>query len=173
MASAIHISEAVSIGLHAALCLSVDPGRYWSSREIASRYRVSEAHLAKVMSSLVRAGLITTVRGPHGGARLVRPPSEITLLAVFEAIDGPMTMDACLLRAGEGCGALSCRLGPRLSAYNQSIREFFASVRLADLIGQVPAGTVAQEQLPVCEPICKGLADAVVAKPAVRVRKPR
>lgn len=139
MASAVHISEAVSIGLHAALCLSSDPQRYWSSREIAGRFRFSEAHLAKVMTSLIRAGLITTLRGPRGGARLRRSPAEITLLEVFEAIDGPMTMDACLLRAGEGCGSLSCRLGPRLVAFNRSIREFFASVRLADLVGQVPA----------------------------------
>ena len=143
MASVVHISEAVSIGIHAALCLSVDPKRYWSSREIASRFRFSEAHLAKVMASLIRAGMVTTVRGPHGGARLIRSPAEITLLEVVEAIDGPMTMDACLLGAGEGCGSLSCRLGSKLVAYNQSIREFFASVRLADLVGQVPSGTVA------------------------------
>ncbi|MEI8242771.1 MAG: Rrf2 family transcriptional regulator [bacterium] len=145
MASVIHISEAVSIGVHAALCLSSEPNRYWSAREIVARYHFSEAHLAKVMASLVRARIVTAVRGPRGGARLRRPPAEITLLEIFEAIDGPMTMDNCLL-APDGCGSLCCQLGPRLAAYNQSIRDFFASSRLADLAGQVPAGTLNRSQ---------------------------
>ena len=138
MASVIHISEAVSIGVHAALCLSSDPTRYWSTSEIVSRFHVSEAHLAKVMAALVRAHLVTAVRGPHGGARLRRPPAEITLLEIYEAIDGPMTMDPCLLGA-KGCGSPCCQLGPRLASFNQSIREIFASTHLADLARQFPA----------------------------------
>ena len=138
MSSVVHISEAVSIGVHAVLCLSSEPDRYWSAREIVGRYHFSEAHLAKVMASLVKARIVTAVRGPHGGARLQRPPAEITLLEVYEAIDGAMTMDPCLLGA-DGCGTLCCQLGPRLAAYNQSIREMFASLRLVDLAGQVTA----------------------------------
>ncbi len=137
MASIVHISEAVSIGVHAVLCLSTDPNRYWSAREIVARYPFSEAHLAKVMAALSRAQLVTTVRGPNGGARLRRAPAEITLLEVYEAIDGPMTMDPCLLGA-KGCGSLCCQLGPRLASHNQSLREMFASLRLADLTGQPP-----------------------------------
>ena len=138
MASIVHISEAVSIGVHAAICLSADPARYWSAREIVSRYHFSEAHLAKVMAALVRSGLVTAVRGPRGGARLSRPPAEISLLEIYEAIDGPMTMESCLLGA-EGCGLTCCQVGPRLAAYNQSIREMFATMHLSDLAGQSPA----------------------------------
>lgn len=141
MASIIHISEAVSIGIHAMLCLSADPARYRSAPEIVAKYHFSEAHLAKVMASLARAGLVTAVRGPHGGARLARPPDAITLLEVFEAIDGPMTMDSCLLGA-EGCGALCCQLGPRLASYNDSIREMFGSKRLSELVGQASVARV-------------------------------
>lgn len=138
MAGIVHISEAVSIGVHAAICLGSDPSRNWSSREIVSRFHFSEAHLAKIMASLARAGIVTTVRGPHGGARLRRPPTEVTLLEIYEAIDGPMTMDPCLL-AADGCGSTCCQLGPRLAAHNQSLRELFSVTRLADLAGQVPA----------------------------------
>ena len=145
MASVIHISEAVSIGVHAALCLGSEPNRNWTAREIVARFHFSEAHLAKVMASLARAGLVTAVRGPHGGARLCRCPTEITLLEVYEAIDGPMTMDACLL-APDGCGSGCCQLGPRLAAFNQSIRELFASTRLADLVGQVPGPRVGSSE---------------------------
>lgn len=139
MSSIIRVSEAVSIGVHAALCLSSEPDRYWSANEILARFHVSGAHLAKVMAALTRAGLVVSVRGPHGGARLTRPPGQVTLLAVYEAIDGPMTMDACLL-ASHGCGSTCCQIGPRLAAANQSLREMFAATTLADIKWQ-PAAT--------------------------------
>jgi Rrf2 family protein len=148
MASVIHISDAVSIGVHAVLCLSSDPHRNWSTREIVNRYHFSEAHLAKVMACLARAGIVAAVRGPGGGARLRRPPSEVTILEVYEAIDGPMTMDTCLL-APAGCGSTCCQLGPRLSAFNDDIRQLFAKTSLSDLAGQAAdAGCRAPGTLP-------------------------
>lgn len=135
MASAIRVSEAVSIGLHAALCLSGEPARPWTVREIGTRFHFSGAHLAKVMTALARAGLVTAARGPRGGARLRRPPEEISLLAIYEAIDGPMTMSDCLLGAA-GCGNTCCQLGPKLAAHNQAIRDLFGATTLASLARQ-------------------------------------
>jgi Rrf2 family protein len=139
MASIVHISEAVSIGVHAALCLAAAPERYWSTREILKRYSFSEAHLAKIMAVLVRAGLVVALRGPQGGARLSRPPEQITLLEIYEAIDGPMTMASCLL-GSKGCGAVCCQVGPKLAAVNQSMRDYFGSVCLSDLIKPAATG---------------------------------
>ena len=46
------------------------------------------AYLAKHLQALARAGVLETVKGPRGGYRLARPPAEITVLDVVEAIDG-------------------------------------------------------------------------------------
>jgi len=135
MASAIRISEAVSIGVHAALCMSSDPTRRWTAQEIVERYGFSKAHLAKIMSAMAHAGLVFAMRGPGGGARLRIAPEKITLLAIYEAIDGPMTMSECLL--GErGCGISCCQIGPKLAAYNREIRDLFASTTLDGLAKQ-------------------------------------
>lgn len=143
MASIIRISDAVSIGVHAALCLGSDTRRNWSAQEIVARYHVSPAHLSKVLQTLVRAGIVVTERGPHGGARLKRPPESIPLLSIYEAIDGPMAMDACLL-ASDGCGTKCCSLGSKVAKFNDEIREAFASMTLADLVKlqAVPPRTV-------------------------------
>lgn len=133
MASIIRISDAVSIGVHAALCLASDTNRNWSAQEIVARYDVSPAHLSKVLQTLVRAGIVATERGPRGGAKLKLPPEKITLLSIYEAIDGPMKMEACLL-APVGCGSDCCRLGTKLAKYNDEIREAFSSMTLADLV---------------------------------------
>ena len=135
MASAIRISDAVSIGMHAVLCLGSDPARPWTVREIGARFHFSKAHLAKVVTALRRAGLVTAVRGPRGGARLRLPPDKITLLAIYEAIDGPMTMSDCLLGSA-GCGITCCPLGSKLAGYNRAIRDVFGATTLADLAQQ-------------------------------------
>ncbi len=135
MGSIIHISEAVTIGLHAAICLGSDPERNWSAREIVERFSFSEAHLAKVMAGLARAGIVRAERGRHGGARLSRAPENVTLLEIYEAIDGPMAMEDCLL-APDGCGSKCCQLGPKLAAHNEALRKVFATTTLADLAYQ-------------------------------------
>ena len=48
--------------------------------DIAKAYGISELFLFKLIKPLVENGLIETVRGRHGGLRLARPASEITLL---------------------------------------------------------------------------------------------
>ncbi|MEP6851169.1 MAG: Rrf2 family transcriptional regulator [bacterium] len=43
-----------------------------------------------ILSDLRRAGLVRSQRGAHGGYALARPAAEITLGAVFRAVDGPL-----------------------------------------------------------------------------------
>jgi Rrf2 family protein len=55
--------------------------------------------LAKVISGLVTAGLVVTSRGMGGGVVLARPPEEITLLQVIQAVDGPILLSQTLSRS--------------------------------------------------------------------------
>ncbi len=57
-------------------------------REIADLYGLSRAYVAKVMSRLTRAGILSSARGPRGGFRLARNASEINFLEVVEAVGG-------------------------------------------------------------------------------------
>jgi Rrf2 family protein len=59
-----------------------------SVREVAGQTAVPGAHLAKVIQSLVRAGLVETTRGRGGGVRLARDPAEITVRQAVEAVQG-------------------------------------------------------------------------------------
>jgi Rrf2 family protein len=51
---------------------------------------LSAGYIAKIFQSVSRAGIVEAVPGPSGGYRLARAPSEIPLLAVVEALDGPL-----------------------------------------------------------------------------------
>jgi Rrf2 family protein len=60
------------------------------SVELARGTGLRQQFLRKLLTLLVRARLLLSLKGPHGGYRLARPAKDITLLDVVEAIDGPV-----------------------------------------------------------------------------------
>ncbi len=60
---------------------------------IASHFKLPAAYAAKVMTQLVRAGVLQSDRGPRGGFRLARPANTISVLEIVEAVDGPLSAD--------------------------------------------------------------------------------
>ena len=106
-----------------------------ASHHIAAARGIPERFLLKVLKPLVTAGVLRSLKGPNGGFRLARPASQITLLEVVEAADGPLRGDAPLV-AREGGG----RLGPRLGAVCQGVadlvRRQLGQVRISDLVGK-------------------------------------
>lgn len=93
----LRISEASRIGLHAMVYIATHNAKPVTTKEIASTFKVSEAHLSKVLQRLVRASLIQSTRGPLGGFKLIKDPSQITLLDIIEIIDGRLVPSICLL----------------------------------------------------------------------------
>jgi Rrf2 family protein len=130
----LRISDAASLALHAMGLLATDPSEVLSTRQIAEALGASEAHLAKVMQRLTRAGLVGPVRGPKGGFGMAKNPEEIALLEVYEAIDGPLDSSACLL-GRPVCRGDGCILGDLLRKINREVREYFTRTKLSELTG--------------------------------------
>lgn len=65
--------------------------------EIADRQNIPAPFLAKIISQLSLSGLVYTYRGSGGGVSLARPASEISLLEVIEALDGPVRLNRCTI----------------------------------------------------------------------------
>ncbi len=68
-----------------------------ATSQIAQDQQIPPSFLAKIISQLSIAGFIYTARGAHGGVTLARPPADISVLDVVEAIDGPITINDCTL----------------------------------------------------------------------------
>lgn len=60
------------------------------SDDIATRQGIPVHYLNQLLLQLRKAGLIESVRGPHGGHLLARAPAEITLLEALRALEGPL-----------------------------------------------------------------------------------
>ncbi len=74
-----------------------------ATSRIAQEQRIPPSFLAKIVSQLSVAGLLQTSRGARGGVSLARPASEISLLEVVEAIDGPIYLNECVADNGGSC----------------------------------------------------------------------
>ena len=84
------LQKASRYALYAVLHLASDPDRQHSTAEIAQEYGISIHHLAKVMRTLVRSGLIESVRGVGGGYRFAGNTRRTTLWDViheFESLE--------------------------------------------------------------------------------------
>jgi Rrf2 family protein len=126
-------SEAVSLALHTAVVLAQNPDKPLTAREIASGLGVSEAHLSKVLQRLVKFGLVHSFRGPGGGFVLAVPADHVTLLQIYQAIEGPLQAHHCLL-GKPACNGHGCVLGGLLASVHSQVEGYLSQTTLARLI---------------------------------------
>ncbi len=132
----LNITEAANLALHSLVFLANNQENWpISAARAAAPFGASEAHLNKVFQRLNKAGLVGSVRGPRGGFMLARDAEEITLLEIFEAIDGPLPREHCLL-GKEACTLGSCIFGGLLPAIHGMVSDHFSGTTLADLMAE-------------------------------------
>jgi Rrf2 family protein len=78
---------ASQLAIHALLELAAQPDRQLTVAQIGEKYGVSSHHLAKVMNTLGRAGLVRSVRGAGGGYQFAGNARRTTLLDVMQLFE--------------------------------------------------------------------------------------
>src|SRR5947209_20578747 len=85
------LTRAASYAIHALVFMANQKhNRPVASHNIAKARGIPERFLLKVLKPLVSVRVLMSIKGPNGGYRLARPASEVTLLEVIEAVDGPI-----------------------------------------------------------------------------------
>jgi Rrf2 family iron-sulfur cluster assembly transcriptional regulator len=111
--------------------------RRFAVAQLAEHLGASSHHLAKVMQRLSGAGLVESEVGRRGGFRLSRPPQEIALVEIVEAVDEPFGESGCMLAEPVCDGQNDCILGRLVQSLNHQVREFLSNATLAELIESV------------------------------------
>lgn len=107
-----------------------------SAREIAERRAIPPRFLEQLFVALRRAGIVTAVRGAKGGFVLSRDPSEISVLDVVEALEGPLQASVCESGRESGCEKSgSCAAAPVWAMATRALKDVFESATLASLAG--------------------------------------
>lgn len=128
-------SQTVEYALRAAVHLASRPDRRCTSHEIAAATKVPRPYLAKVLRQLHRAGVLAAQRGVGGGVRLARPPAQLTILEIVNAVDPIRRILTCPLDLASH-GAVLCPLHRRLDQALASVEKAFASSTLAELLAE-------------------------------------
>jgi len=107
-----------------------------SRKEIAARTDIPPDFLAKIAQQLARAGIIEILQGASGGYRLLAEPSEITLLAVIEAIIGEISLNDCVSRPESCRNSALCSVHRVWDKANQQLRATLQETNFADLAAE-------------------------------------
>lgn len=111
-----------------------------NASSLAEETHLSEPTIAKVLKSLVHAGVVASIRGPSGGYRLARPPAQISVAEIVTAIDGPFGVTECASGEDSCDRSHFCSTKPHWNRINTAIQAALESVTLADMStpGAVP-----------------------------------
>jgi FeS assembly SUF system regulator len=120
--------------------LASEPDAVLSAAGLAERAGLEMPTVAKVLKPLAQAGLVEGFRGASGGYRLARDASEMTLVDIVEAMEGPLGMTECSVHAG-ACGIeSSCGVRANWHRINDVVADALRNVTLSQMLeGTTPA----------------------------------
>ena len=115
--------------------LAREPGALQAAAGLSARTGIPEPTVAKVLKILARAEVVESARGVNGGYLVKRPSTEIRIVELIEAVNGPVALTACV-DGGESdcCISSNCQLKGRWDPVNVAIRDAFKTVKLSDMI---------------------------------------
>lgn len=92
------LTRAGEYAVRCALYLAMQPDEGdISRRQVSQAMEVPLHFLGKIAQQLAHAGIIQITKGAKGGYRLARPAKEISLLQIVEAVEGPFSLNLCLM----------------------------------------------------------------------------
>ena len=110
-------------------------------KAIAERQEISEKYLENIIKLLVRAKLLTGVRGKGGGYRLAKAPEQYTVESILRITEDSMAPVSCLDANADACSrSAECRTLPMWKGLDKLITEYFENITLADLMHNDPGG---------------------------------
>lgn len=110
---------------------------YIPLKEIARRQEISEKYLEAIIKILVKAKLLSGVRGKGGGYQLTRPPEQYTVGEILRLTEESLAPVTCLAADASPCArSASCRTLPLWQGLDRVIGEYLDGVSLADLLKQ-------------------------------------
>ena len=105
-----------------------------STKVLAEEEDISYQFACKILQKLQGAMLVKSTMGPRGGYYLSKPPSRVSLLEVIEAVQGPISMNNCLLGEGACNRKPNCGVSEKLTELQEYVESFLRGVTLDEFL---------------------------------------
>lgn len=142
------LSTRARYGIRASLELACNYGKGpIQIKTIAKRQEISVKYLEQLMAILKSAGFVRSIRGAKGGYVLAKPPNQVKLSDIFNALEGPIVTVECL-ESDEYCArAADCVARELWSQVQQAVIGVLESVTLEDLVERAKSDKTSYYQI--------------------------
>ncbi len=130
------LSQTAEYALRAVLYLAERAeGRPVRVDEIGAALGIPRNYLSKTLNTLVRARVLSSLRGPHGGFQLAVAPEDLSLMTVVAPFDSVVERRHCLLGRSECSDRTACAAHEAWKATAEQVARFFRTTMVADIQG--------------------------------------
>jgi len=137
------LSGTCKYALRAVIYLAVNDrqGDKIGIKKISRDLEIPTPFLSKILQTLARHKILTSIKGPNGGFGIGRPVDEIYLMDIVEIIDGLDFFNRCVIGV-KNCSELDtpCALHSKYSKFREELKKSFESETIADLIVDIEKG---------------------------------
>ncbi|RME92909.1 MAG: Rrf2 family transcriptional regulator [Verrucomicrobia bacterium] len=126
-------SKTVGYAIRAMACIGQARCHWHPATHISRCAGVPKPYLSQILFQLAHKGLVQSRRGVGGGFALARPPRQIPLLEIVEAVEGPDWIQPCLLGFEEGALA-ECPTRALWDRVRADITKELSRLTLADVM---------------------------------------
>ena len=102
--------------------------------DISTNQKVPLNYLEQIFIKLKKANLVTAIKGPGGGYKLVASSSKITIEAIIDAVDENLKMTRCSKDKNCRTNGVNCQTHDLWKGLSKQIRSYFASISIDDVI---------------------------------------
>lgn len=140
----LRMSRITDYGLVLLTHLAADESqRLHNARELSTATHLPQPVVSKILKVLAREGFLTSHRGIKGGYSLAKPAELTSVVAVIDALEGPIALTECA--SGSCEREANCATRAPWQRINKVVRKALEDVRLSDLVTRpgvfsMPAG---------------------------------
>jgi len=124
-------SQATNYALHTMMFFVALPaGKTIGVQQLAAFQKLSPTYLSKILTRLVKAGMIESTPGVNGGYKLTRNKADLSFLDVIHAIEGTASFFHC----DDGLEHHGCLIQEVMTNAEQQMENYLKEYKLVDLV---------------------------------------
>ena len=132
----VRLGKLTDYGLLLLTCVTRTPGgALRTARDLAAETGLPLPTVSRLLQELLKSGLLHSQRGTKGGYSLARKASEISIVDVVAALEGPIALTECSTDVTGVCDLEpSCPIKSNQRVINQAVRGVLETITIADLV---------------------------------------
>jgi FeS assembly SUF system regulator len=108
--------------------------RTFAAAEVAERTGIAAPTVCKILKSLTKAQIVSSMRGVKGGYRLSQPPERTSVASIIDALEGPIAITECGVAQDSCQQSQSCHIRGNWNVINRAVRTALEAVTLIDMV---------------------------------------